>query len=453
MKFAKGFDSFSDEFPGEWVKLGNEILPQAIGPINAGNLKEPFFLWIHLSDPHEAYKIKYQTDNKDEQRKLIQQEYLRKVQLTGLYAEEIMSSIKKSKYRFNTLTVFTSDHGEGLGNHDWDGHVENVYNELIHVPLWFKYPIVGDEEALKNNQVARSIDLAPTILDILHIKTNVSCDGSSLLEDKERIAYSETHKPDASKDKYSFILNNEKCIYTPETAVTECYMLSTDPYETTPMNKPFSLTGEALLQRMIDRDVMEQPNISQEDKEQLQAARIYKMTKIAPLTQDIVEKRKEFKNKYHELESMVLNRMDYVLRESMNILNYKVDWWDTQSEEAKYYLEHGSDNCITGDTWYPNDWVVNAKKGSVYEPDEESTTFINKFGKEHSLFADAYPTRWLFEDFEQELSDGRFAYLEKKIKDQETKKIKLEKEKTKKALLKEQAKSKLTAEEQKALGL
>lgn len=269
--FGKGFDFYSDEFPGEWVKSGNEILPQAIGPINAGNLKEPFFLWIHLSDPHEAYRIKYQTDNKDEQRNLIQQEYLRKVQLTGLYIEEIMSSIKKSKYRFNTLTVFTSDHGEGLGNHDWDGHVENVYNELIHVPLWFKYPIVGDAEALKNNQVARSIDLAPTILDILHVKANISCDGSSLFEEKERIAYSETHKPDASKDKYSFILNNEKCIYTPETSITECYMLSTDPYETTPVDKPFSLTGEALLQRMKDRETISQPLISSEDKEKLQA--------------------------------------------------------------------------------------------------------------------------------------------------------------------------------------
>jgi len=271
--FGAGFDEYSDKFHGEWVKLGNEIVSQVTAPLNAESLKEPFFLWVHLADPHEAYKIKYQTQDKAIQRKLIQDEYTNKVQLTSIYVNEIISALKNSKYNINTLTIFTADHGEGLGNHDWDGHVENLYNELIHVPLWIHYPFggKGNRDKLKTNQVARNVDLVPTILDILKIKNSVSCEGVSLFQERERIVYSETHKPDASKDKYSFILNNEKCIYTPETAVTECYMLSTDPYETTPMNKPFSLTGEALLQRMIDRETMVQPIVSQEDKEKLQA--------------------------------------------------------------------------------------------------------------------------------------------------------------------------------------
>lgn len=176
------------------------------------------------------------------------------------------------------------------------------------------------------------------------------------------------------------------------------------------------------------------------------------MTKIAPLTQDIVEKRKEFKKKYFELENTVLSRMDYVLRESMNLLGYKVNWWDTQSEDATYDSEHGSDNCITGNTWYPNNWDVSAIHKKDH-PEEHGTYFIDKFGKQWSLFDDQYPVRWLFEDFEVELAKGRIAFLEKEAQEKELKKSKREKEVAKKALLKEQARAKLSIEEQRALGI
>ena len=35
------------------------------------------------------------------------------------------------------LIILTSDHGEGLGNHNYDSHGKYLYNEQIKVPLVF----------------------------------------------------------------------------------------------------------------------------------------------------------------------------------------------------------------------------------------------------------------------------------------------------------------------------
>ncbi|MFQ5575884.1 MAG: sulfatase, partial [Anaerolineae bacterium] len=40
----------------------------------------------------------------------------------------------------NTLTIIVSDHGEGLGEHNFMGHSFVAYQELVHVPLIVKFP-------------------------------------------------------------------------------------------------------------------------------------------------------------------------------------------------------------------------------------------------------------------------------------------------------------------------
>ena len=54
---AQGFEHFEDPFPdgpGRWYRWADEVL----GPVGewlAAHHDEPFFLWVHLSDPHEPY--------------------------------------------------------------------------------------------------------------------------------------------------------------------------------------------------------------------------------------------------------------------------------------------------------------------------------------------------------------------------------------------------------------
>lgn len=42
--------------------------------------------------------------------------------------------------RDNTLVIITSDHGEGMNNHDFVGHSLVAYDDLVHVPLVLRYP-------------------------------------------------------------------------------------------------------------------------------------------------------------------------------------------------------------------------------------------------------------------------------------------------------------------------
>jgi len=70
-----------------------------------------------------------------------------------------------------TVIVFTSDHGEEFKEHGQFVH-EQVYDELLHVPLILSLPsFLAEEVKVKAPDVqVRLIDLMPTILDLLDIK-------------------------------------------------------------------------------------------------------------------------------------------------------------------------------------------------------------------------------------------------------------------------------------------
>ena len=60
----------------------------------------------------------------------------------------------------------TSDHGEGLGDHGEDEHLLFVYDSTLHVPLLLRFPGKLPAGARVRGQF-RSVDLMPTILDLL----------------------------------------------------------------------------------------------------------------------------------------------------------------------------------------------------------------------------------------------------------------------------------------------
>jgi arylsulfatase A-like enzyme len=101
----------------------------------------------------------------------------------------------------STLIVLTSDHGEEFADHDpteyTNGHGHSLYDELVHVPLILKLP--GQELAGTSvAQQVRSIDVMPTILDLVGAPLPDGLDGIPLRDtwdgtpDAERIAISES---------------------------------------------------------------------------------------------------------------------------------------------------------------------------------------------------------------------------------------------------------------------
>jgi arylsulfatase A-like enzyme len=64
----------------------------------------------------------------------------------------------------DALWIITSDHGEGLGNHNYDGHGEKIYREQLHVPLIFHRP--GGLERDVFDELVRTIDIFPTLVSL-----------------------------------------------------------------------------------------------------------------------------------------------------------------------------------------------------------------------------------------------------------------------------------------------
>ncbi|MCP4661893.1 MAG: sulfatase-like hydrolase/transferase [bacterium] len=153
--------------------------------------------------------------------------------------DRLLDQLRALGLEENTLVVFTSDHGEALGENDSTSH-ENLYDFNLLVPLVMAFP--GGRWAGESipTQV-RLIDVAPTLLDYLGLATAESMDGSSLLPllDDPDTAFPSLALSCASSTNYGLSLrvaNRWKYIYQnaawqPLQGREELFDLSEDPAE------------------------------------------------------------------------------------------------------------------------------------------------------------------------------------------------------------------------------
>jgi arylsulfatase A-like enzyme/tetratricopeptide (TPR) repeat protein len=146
----------------------------------------PFFLFIHYFDPHSPYdppppySLIDPTLEKgsDEVRT---QFYDGEIAYTDEHIGRLLKGLEERGLLENTLVVLTTDHGEALGEHGEKSHGYYNYEGTLHIPLVFSWPKEFPQGVIYDN-LARHIDLAPTILDILGIegKDGGSFQGESL---------------------------------------------------------------------------------------------------------------------------------------------------------------------------------------------------------------------------------------------------------------------------------
>ena len=99
----------------------------------------------------------------------------------------VVTYLKESGQYESTLIVFTSDHGEQLGDHylfGKDGYFDASYS----IPLIIRNPETSEQLSEKSDlngtQVevfTEAIDVMPTIIDWLEAEIPEECDGSSLM--------------------------------------------------------------------------------------------------------------------------------------------------------------------------------------------------------------------------------------------------------------------------------
>jgi len=81
----------------------------------------------------------------------------------------------------NTLVIFTSDHGELLGDH-WMLGKDGWHESAFHIPLIVRAPDMPmDARGRKIASFTEAVDVMPTMLDWLGRPVPMACDGASLL--------------------------------------------------------------------------------------------------------------------------------------------------------------------------------------------------------------------------------------------------------------------------------
>jgi len=83
-------------------------------------------------------------------------------------------------YTPDALVIYTSDHGDAMGEHRLHGKGPCAYESVTRIPLIIRYPQEGKENVVSPNPVSH-IDLAPTIFDFAGIPLPKAFSGRSLL--------------------------------------------------------------------------------------------------------------------------------------------------------------------------------------------------------------------------------------------------------------------------------
>ncbi|MEM7309220.1 MAG: sulfatase [Planctomycetota bacterium] len=179
-----------------------------------------------------------------------------------------------------SLIVLTSDHGEGLGDHGMLSHGLSVFDELLHVPLVIKAPAAHPARPAleaRRGELARHVDLVPTMLSLLDLPALPGQTGVSLVEPAERVLEAEMHYP-LEADQYALFDGRWKLIWAPDTGRYVLFDLASDPSEThdvyaerAPQLEGWRDRLRAMAERLAQTDVGLSPDLPPEVAEQLEA--------------------------------------------------------------------------------------------------------------------------------------------------------------------------------------
>jgi arylsulfatase A-like enzyme/Tfp pilus assembly protein PilF len=164
----RGFDQYSDRFEiGEddarflntIQKRGDETVGEAVAWLEQDG-GERRFAWIHLYDPHDPYE-----PPEPYAAEYAGRPYDGEVAWSDELVGRLDAALTTNRLRDDTLFVVTSDHGEGLGEHEEAVHGFFVYETTMRVPLLMRGP--GIAPGTRLGIVTRTVDLMPTALDLL----------------------------------------------------------------------------------------------------------------------------------------------------------------------------------------------------------------------------------------------------------------------------------------------
>ncbi|HUT74392.1 MAG TPA: sulfatase [Armatimonadota bacterium] len=322
-RFGRGFDRFRN--PDDPARNGGGPLPRfgiyqgwftqtALGRLVAGTVREepgyyqapgldfddaerlvrdgwlwlkhprrrPFFMWMHLMDPHLPYdppqksattlaafprpslkmtpELAYLLVHRevipdDQGKRYLEALYNDEVRYADRWLGWLLDQLRRAGLYDDMLIIISADHGEEFWDHGGFEHGHSVFDEVLHVPLLVKLPRNESAGRRVPAQVGL-IDLLPTVLAVSGLPRPTGVRGRSLIA----LARAGEAAPD---DRELFVEHllygaeqkalrtaRHKVILHPRTGEVEAYDLRTDPGEHHNLaggpRAPFALRGRLL---------------------------------------------------------------------------------------------------------------------------------------------------------------------------------------------------------------
>ena len=210
-------------------RLGNDLGKKIIAKLKSKEMKEPWIYYIHLMDIHTPFSVPNEFDKKENG----ETKYDRLVSLVDVWLGRFLNEINME----NTIIVISADHGEYIPVTDENiSEIPNIqrlltkgqtsisfieklrmktllyvrfaaqtyrkeklkrtlspyemrsfntrsaldlYDELVRIPLIFAGCNVVESKVIPN--LVRSVDIFPTIVDMIGLRNSIKSDGRSIL--------------------------------------------------------------------------------------------------------------------------------------------------------------------------------------------------------------------------------------------------------------------------------
>lgn len=205
---AQGFDHFDDAMgtsaglrDGHFERLADATTDTAIQWLktreaaSATTDSPPLFFWVHYQDPHGPYTPpadylgryqseasgallpqlgrtqegygqipRYQILNDERNPAYYSDRYDEEIRFFDDEVGRLLAWLESNGLYEDSLIIFTADHGESLGEHNyWFTHEANLYDEEVRVPFVVRYPPGYPKPA--GDSLVGHLDFLPSVLD------------------------------------------------------------------------------------------------------------------------------------------------------------------------------------------------------------------------------------------------------------------------------------------------
>lgn len=264
---AQGFDHWDESLIiGEDAVTSERLTKRAIGAIDQGEERQPFFLWVHYFDPHFSYvghDGEIDQSDGDPRREFVSARSLlaalAKWQGTGeafpaqvlahvetLYDGEIeytdrwigrlLDRIRESRLKDSTVVIVVGDHGEYFLEKGRFFHGRDVYEPLVHVPLIMGGALPDSARGRTVGQAVETASIPRTIMGLLGVE-DPPYQGEDLLQVAEagagsRAVFTEgSYAWDPKGRTRAVVQGDWKLIHNLDDDSFELYNLVADPEE------------------------------------------------------------------------------------------------------------------------------------------------------------------------------------------------------------------------------